>query len=645
MCGIAGYVTLDGAPVDREVLANMAASLRHRGPDGEGITIIDNVGLAHRRLSIIDLAGGTQPMCSADGTVWVIFNGEIYNYKELRAEFESRGHIFRTASDTETILAAYAERGEDCVSVLRGMFAFALYDTRRRLLLLARDRFGIKPLYYCDTGKAFVFGSEIKALLQHPGVKRELDPVAVSDYLTYLYVPGPRSIFRNVSKLAPGATLVWRDGTATLQRYWEPTFEGDADSLSEHEWAELVREAVHESVRLHMRADVPYGVLLSGGLDSSTLVAFMAAESSQPVRTYTVGFDEADFDERAHARRVAEYFGTRHTEAVLRPDGLGTLPRLVQEFDEPFADSTALPCFQIAEVVAKELKVCLSGDGGDEAFGGYDAYRLALKLQRLDRVPLGLRRLFLDPVLALYPRWLPGRGLLGFARRSFADRYVEIMCGFDNAGKAKVLTREFLRMVDGHDSYDLCRSLLADDGVDPLSRMQAADYRTYLPDDILVKSDRTSMSHSLELRVPFVDHEVFAVARQLPAGLKIRHGSVKRVLREAMKGLLPAATVGRSKRGFGVPLKRWLGGDLGRFATEVFSDPRTGQRGILCVPELMTLLRDELRGRRALTEEIWAALFLELWCRHYLDQPAHTPESRDLLGEAVPAYDAVSLEG
>ncbi len=623
MCGIAGYAVRDGAPIERQILARMAAALRHRGPDGEGIAVIGGVGLAHRRLAIIDLTSGEQPMASADGRLWITFNGEIYNYLELRAELEARGHSFRTTSDTETILAAYAEYGAECVLHLRGMFAFALYDAREDVLLLARDRFGIKPLYYCETNGALVFASELKGLLAHPAVPREIDPLAISDYLTYGYVPAERSIFRGISKLRPATILLRRRGRTELRTYWKPSFGGDREALSDGEWAERTRQTLAESVRLHMRADVPYGALLSGGLDSSAVVALMAQSSSQPLRTYTVGFEDSAFDERLYARQVAERFGTRHTEVVLRPDGLGALPELVEQFDEPFADASALPCFHIARVVARDLKVCLTGDGGDEAFGGYDAYRMALRLGALDRIPLRLRRLLLDPLLSVYPHWLSGRGLLGFARLGFTDRYIELMCGFDNGQKQRILTADFARAVADRDSYDVCRPLMLGDG--PLDRMQAADYRSYLPDDILVKADRTSMRHGLELRVPFIDAEVFDLARRLPPELRVRHGRGKHVLREAVKDLLPELNLERGKQGFGVPLRRWLGGDLGGFATEVFADPRTAQRGILNVAELLATVRHNAHARPRLDQEIWTALMLELWCRHYLDQAPAAP--------------------
>jgi asparagine synthase (glutamine-hydrolysing) len=619
MCGIAGYLTCDGAPVQPSILQGMAAALRHRGPDGEGVQIIHNTGLAHRRLAIIDLAGGAQPMANAEQTLWITFNGEIYNYRELRDQLSARGHVFQTSSDTETILNAYAEYGSDCVTWLRGMFAFALYDAPRRRLLLARDRFGIKPLYYYFDGRVLVFGSEIKALLQHPAVQRQLDPVAVSDYLTYLYVPSPRSILQNIRKLPPATVMEVYDGAIHLRRYWTPAFAPEDDSSSAGEWVERLRAALSESVRLHMRSDVPHGALLSGGLDSSTVVAFMAQQSAQPVSTYTVGFEEDDYDERQPAREVAAHFNTQHTEIVLSHEGLSLLPELIEEFDEPFADPSALPCLQIARVIARDVKVCLSGDGGDEAFCGYDVYQTAQRLQVLDRIPAALRRALLQPVLAVYPRWMRGRGLLGAARLGFADRYVELMCGFNNQGKRQVLTEGFAASVDDHDSYDICRRFLDDAGSDVLSRMQTADYHTYLPDDILTKADRSSMRHSLELRVPLIDHEVFDLVRRIPTALKIRHGGGKYLLRTAMQGILPAQTLQRRKKGFGVPLRSWLCGEFGDFAEEVFADRRTAQRGILRTGELMALLRDGRRGGRDLSNEIWAALVFELWCRHYLD--------------------------
>ncbi|MBI3784918.1 MAG: asparagine synthase (glutamine-hydrolyzing) [Deltaproteobacteria bacterium] len=619
MCGIAGYTNLDGAPVDASILQRMAGALRHRGPDGDGIHIADQTGLAHRRLAIIDLAGGTQPMSSSDARLWISFNGEIYNYIELQAELHKRGYAFRTSSDTETILNAYAEHGSDCVLSLRGMFAFALYDTKARRLLLARDRFGIKPLYYFTNDHVFVFGSELKALLQHPAVQREVDPEALSDYLTYLYVPAPRSILRGIRKLPAASLIEIQDGKVVERRYWTPTFEPTPDTLGEDEWIERLRSTLAESVRLHMRSDVPYGALLSGGLDSSTVVAFMAQQSTQPVSTYTVGFEESDFDERADARLISSHFGTRHTEVVLRHEGLSRLPELIEAFDEPFADPSALPCLQIAEVVARDLKVCLTGDGGDEAFAGYEAYRKALQLQALDRVPRVVRRALLQPLLAVYPRWLPPRGLFDMAVLDFADRYIELMCGFDNPSKRRILTPAFAELLDTHDSYDLCRRFLVDQRLDALSRMQNADYQTYLPDDILTKADRSSMRHSLELRVPLIDHKVFDLVRRLPRSLKIQAGTGKHLLRRAMEELLPPAALKRGKKGFAVPLQRWLSGELGALAEDVFRDRRTQQRGILESNELHGLLYDARRGHRDLSNEVWAALILELWCRHYLD--------------------------
>ncbi|HVM94774.1 MAG TPA: asparagine synthase (glutamine-hydrolyzing), partial [Candidatus Acidoferrales bacterium] len=404
MCGIAGYTTFDATPIEPAILHRMVAALRHRGPDGEGIHVSHNTGLAHRRLAIIDLAGGVQPMANIGAKLWITFNGEIYNYIELQHDLQQRGHLFHTNSDTETILNAYAHYGSDCVEVLRGMFAFALYDERERRLLLARDRFGIKPLYYFCDSRVLVFASELKALLHHPAIQREIDPEAVSDYLTYLYVPSPSSILRGIRKLPPATVLEVRDGKVHERRYWTPSFEPSTDSQDESEWIERLRHSLGESVRLHMRSDVPYGALLSGGLDSSTVVALMAQQSTQPVSTYTVGFEEDDFDERPDARLVACHFGTRHTEVLLRHQGLSLLPDLIEEFDEPFADPSALPCLQIAQVVARDLKVCLTGDGGDEAFAGYDAYRTALKLRRLDGIPRAVRRALLTPLLAVYPR-------------------------------------------------------------------------------------------------------------------------------------------------------------------------------------------------------------------------------------------------
>ncbi len=637
MCGIAGYLTLDNSEINPEILRNMAASLRHRGPDGEGIRIIGPVGLAHRRLSIIDLSSGDQPMANEDDSIWIIFNGEIYNYLELNQELEDRGHKFRTKSDTETILHLYEEKGMDCVSFLRGMFAFALYDQRNNLLMLARDRFGIKPLYYYYDEEKLIFGSEIKSLLQHPSIKTELDSIAVSDFFTYLYVPGPRSIFRHIQKLEPATILTVQNGALNLTHYWQPSFDqGQEIPISEEEWIERMEHVLRESVRLHMRSDVPYGALLSGGIDSSTIVALMAEESDRPIRTYSIGFDEQEYSELIYAREVARRFGTDHHECILRPDGLSVLPDLVTQFDEPFADSSALPCFHIAQLVSEDVKVCLTGDGGDETFGGYDAYQVALRLQLFNVIPQQLRQFLVNPILAVYPRWWLGKGILSFLPLTFEDRYTEIMCGFNNFEKERILTEDFVSSLNGYNSYQLFRSLFAQSKRwDILSQMQYVDFKTYLPDDIEVKIDRTSMFHSLELRVPFLDHIVMDLASQMPRSLKIRNGQGKYLLRKIMQPFLPPKILSRAKKGFSVPLKHWLGREFGKFAEEVFRDPVTRQRNILDVKGLLSLLYDEEYG------PLWflnygaaSTLMLLLWCGLLVGKKpleSYTPLGRSLL--------------
>jgi asparagine synthase (glutamine-hydrolysing) len=620
MCGIAGVFNLDGRPVERRLLEAMAAVQRHRGPDGEGLHLDGPVGLAHRRLAILDLEGGDQPMTTADGAAWIVFNGEIYNYVELRDELAARGHPLTTRSDTEVILHLYEEKGADCVRDLRGMFAFALWDPRRRLLLLARDRVGIKPLYYANAGGFVAFASELKGLLAHPGVRREPDRVALNEFMTLLYVPGPRTCFEGILKLPPAHTLTVTAEGAELRRYW--ALPEGTEERPEGAWREELEATLREAVRIHMRSDVPVGALLSGGIDSSLVVALASDAAGGPVRTFSVGFSEADMSELPYARQVAERYRTSHTEYVLEARKVADVPSLVAHFDEPFGDSSSIPCSHIAEVASRDVKVCLSGDGGDEAFAGYDAYPLARTLSRADLVPLAARRLLLGPIERLVPEWARGKGLLRFLTLPPADRYAEIMGSVDVSTRRWLLTPEFREATAEHHPYERIRALhAAHAGCDEVARLQRVDLDSYLPDDILVKSDRTSMLHSLELRVPLLDHKVLELAFRMPTPLKLRNGRSKWILRETFADRLPEAIRRRGKQGFGIPLSAWLRGDLQGWAREVFSDPRTRRRGVLDPAGLDRLLASHLRGARDLSNEIWSALVLELWFRERIDPP------------------------
>ena len=618
MCGIAGFIDFRDVPADQALLEEMSGALIHRGPDGQGFHRDGSTGLAHRRLSILDLEGGRQPMTTRDGKAWIVFNGEIYNFLELRRELEDRGHPFQTHSDTEVILHLYEEKGVDCVQDLRGMFAFGLWDPARRRLVLARDRVGIKPLYYYFDGSLLVFASELKSLLIHPGVPRQVDPAGISNYLTYQYIPAPRTPFVGIRKLLPAYLLIAENGRIEVRRYWR--LETHRENRSEEEWSEELVHTLREAVAIHMRSDVPVGALLSGGIDSSLIVALAAETGGETLRTFSVGFQEAAVSELPYAREVAHRYGTRHTEHILEPSSIHSVPALVSHFDEPFADSSAIPCSRIAEVAARQVKVCLSGDGGDEAFAGYEAYRVANRLSRLDLIPLALRRLAVGPLERHYPEWVKGKGLLRFMTLSRADRYAEIMGIVDLSTRDWLLTREFREATSEEHPYERIRSLYGSlEGLDEIARLQRIDMETYLPDDILVKTDRTSMLHSLELRVPLLDHQVLELAFRMPTSVKYRMGEGKRILKRAFAHYLPSKILGRGKQGFSIPLRVWLRGDWKELVHDVLTDSRTRQRGVLDPDGLTRLLKSYQRGNRDLGSEVWAALVLELWFRAKVD--------------------------
>jgi asparagine synthase (glutamine-hydrolysing) len=627
MCGIAGLLAFDGRPADPRLLEAMRDSLTHRGPDGEGAFRENGVGLAHRRLSILDLAGGAQPMTTTDGDAVIVFNGEIYNFVELRAALEGRGHPFSTHSDTEVILHLYEEQGPDVVGALRGMFAFALWDRRRRRLVLARDRVGIKPLYYAQDRSGLAFASEIKALLQHPGLPRDVDLRGLGDFLTYQYIPAPRTGFACIRKLPAGHLLVAEEGRVSIRRYW--SLPRDHPRRTQAEWEEELRATVDEAARLHMRSDVPVGALLSGGIDSSLVVAHAAAHADGPLRTFTIGFADRAFSEAPFARLVAQRYGTRHVEHVLEPQRIDDLPALVAHFDEPFGDPSAIPTSLITRIAARDVKVCLSGDGGDEGFAGYDAYLSARRLRPADGVPLAVRRALFGTIERRVPEWVPGKGLLRCLASDAAGRYAEIMGGVDEGTRRWLLHPDLLRATADEDPYALFRRLHASIAAgDEIERLQRLDVETYLPDDILVKADRTSMLHSLELRVPLLDHKVLELAFAMPTRLKIQGGRGKAILRRAFADRFPAEILRRGKQGFGLPLAAWLRGDLLGFVRDVFADARTRTRGIFDPRGLDRLLASHLRGRRDLSGEIWLALVLELWFRERVDSPVPATAAR-----------------
>jgi asparagine synthase (glutamine-hydrolysing) len=620
MCGICGVVAAerDGAP-DLEAVARMSGRLVHRGPDDDGTFHEGPVALAARRLSIIDLAHGHQPIANEDGSAVVVQNGEIYNYRELKRELEGRGHRFATGCDTEVLVHGYEEWGDEFVERLRGMFAIALWDQRRRRLLLARDRFGIKPLYYRHVGGSLSFASELKAMLEQPGFSREIDPKAVSAYLAFNSIPAPLTIFAEARKLPPGHLLSWEGGEVKTRRFARVgAVPGESPRRgSEDELAAELREVLDDSVRAHLVADVPVGVLLSGGVDSGGLAALASAHAGEPLRTFSIGFEEAGFDELSRARLVAERYGTDHHELILRAEAVELLPRLVEAFDEPFGDSSALPTYLVSQLAAEHVKTAMSGEGGDELFGGYYTYVADLLARRVGR---------LAPLAQPLAEALPSRhDRVGFDYK--AKRFARAAANadplerhhgwkeiFDPGARAELAGAK----ASAWDPLDLYRERYAETaGAEPLARMQDVDLGIYLVDDLLVKTDRLSMAHSLELRVPFLDQRVAEFAFSLPRRMKVRGFQKKRLLRQALAPLLPQEIVHGRKQGFSIPLAAWLRGPLEPFAREVLAPGAVERQGLLEPAAVTPILDRHVSGQEDLSRQIWGLMALTLWFDRY----------------------------
>ncbi len=619
MCGICGMAVAGrGAVADVEAVKAMNARLVHRGPDSEGVFHDGGVALAMRRLSIIDLEHGDQPISNEDGSITVVQNGEIYNYRELRGELERRGHRFATASDTEVLVHLYEEHGDGFVERLRGMFAIALWDARERRLLLARDRFGIKPLYYREAGGTLSFASELKALILQPGFSRQIDPQAVAAYLAFNSIPAPLTIFAEARKLPVGALAVWSDGKLTLTRYArpEPVPAGETRRRPAGELADELRETLRGSIRAHLVADVPVGVLLSGGVDSAGIVALAAGEQAAPVKTFSVGFEEASFDELDRARLVAERYRTEHHEIVLRPDAVELFPKLVEAFDEPFGDSSALPTYLVSELAAGEVKVALSGEGGDELFGGYYTYVADLLAPRIGRLAA-----LAAPLIERLPS-SDGKVSLDYKAKRFARGAHLPPLERHHAWK-EIFSRQLQASLlggrdPGWDPVDIYRERYAETaGAEPLARLQDVDLGIYLVDDLLVKTDRSSMAHSLELRVPFLDNEVATMALGLATPLKVRGLAKKRLLRQALAPLLPKEVLQGPKQGFSIPVAAWLRGPLQPFAREVLSAESISRQGWLDPGIVAGLLNRHCAGQEDLSRQLWGLIAFTLWFDRY----------------------------
>jgi asparagine synthase (glutamine-hydrolysing) len=624
MCGIAGIIAGDNAArmeIASEVRA-MCAEIVYRGPDDEGIYVDGTVGLGMRRLSIIDVSTGQQPIHNEDRTLWVVFNGEIYNFGELRRELEANGHTFYTNSDTEVIVHAYEAYGSDCVSRLRGMFAFALYDFRQRKLVLARDRLGKKPLHYAIHNGTLYFGSEIKSIIAVAPQLATMDRSALAEFFYCGYIPDPHTVFSAIKKLPQGHCLEFEDNSVRLTRYWDPKFVSTARPQSEY--LEQLEATLEDAVRMRLISEVPLGALLSGGVDSSTVVAMMARVSNRPVKTFSIGFTQTDSSEAEHARSVATRFGTDHHELVVDADLWNTLDILTGIIDEPLADSSVIPTYHVARMARKHVTVVLSGDGGDELFTGYDSYLTHYRRRHLGIIPRRVGPVYHKYLYPFIPLKLRDRKLAYNFVLNSRERFLSgkaVLPNYD--AELTILSPEFLRLV-AHDEppetifrthYDNCSS------TDPLSRMQYTDIKTYLPADVLTKVDRMSMACSLEVRCPLLDHVFVELAIRIPTSMKIRNGVGKYLLRcLATKLGVPSQTLDRPKQGFGLPLKHWFRNALRDDMAALLLEPRTLQRGYFRKSAIERLLSEHRRGERDHSSALWLLLSFELWHRNYLER-------------------------
>jgi len=641
MCGISGAVWTDPAQrIEHDTLVRMTDVLRHRGPDDEGFYSSDvkshhypgavaGVALGHRRLSIIDVAGGRQPLANEDETVWIVFNGEIYNFRDLHRRLEGSGHRFRTASDTETLVHLYEDEGVGFLEHIEGMFALAIWDANRRQLVLARDRLGKKPLVYREESGRLLFASELKSLLEAPDVPREIDPAAVDEYLTYQYVPHPNTIFRGIRKLPPAHYAVYRDGRLSIGCYWQPDFSREIRRPYADYSAEL-RELLTKAVEKRLQSEVPLGAFLSGGIDSSIIVALAQQLSHEPVKTFSIGFPVPEFDETSYARQVARHLGTDHREERVEPDCVAILPKLMWHYDEPFADSSAIPTYYVSQMTRQHVTVALSGDGGDELFAGYKRYLAVQLAGTIDRLPRALRGVLAGRYWQRLPSSPRQKSLVRQFKR-FAEglgkpsqrRYFEWMSTFNESQRASLYADDFLARLPDADPFDFLRSAFGRvPGRDPVSAASLVDLITYLPCDLMTKVDIASMAHGLECRAPFLDQRVVELAAAMPLSMKFRHWRGKRILLDTFGPMLPRALLSRSKMGFGVPLGHWFRHELRDFAREVLFDPATLSRGYFHPAAIQRLVDDHLSGVFNHGFRLWSLLVFELWQRQWVDVAA-----------------------
>lgn len=619
MCGIAGIVYFDTSrQVNLVDLQNMTDSISYRGPDDQGFYYEGNVGLGFRRLSIIDLNTGHQPFSFKERDLHIVFNGEIYNFQSLRSDLEKKGYIFNSVSDTEVILSLYAEYGTECLGMLRGMFAFAIWDNRKKTLFCARDRFGIKPLYYyCDHNR-FIFGSEIKELLFHADLDRTISIRALDSYFTYGYITSDLSIYSQINKLLPAHCLVLKPGESTkvnTRRYWDLPIEPDF-SKSENQWIVELEEILSESIKMHMISDVPLGAFLSGGIDSGSVVALMAKNSTRPVKTFSIGFKEKKFSELEYARLVASRYNTEHYEMIIEPESLGLLDRLVGAFDEPFADSSAIPTYYVSKFAREYVTVALSGDGGDELFAGYNSYR---KMQRIFKFNINsplINKYSWGILHKMMPEIVPGKGLTYYLSKN--KRNIGAFFSlWTEPERMNLFNRDLRTELNSYRSERIKEHILLNSvSGDFLTKMQELDIRTYMPDDILTKVDRVSMQNSLEVRVPLLDHKFVEHSFRIPSGLKLKGPSQKYIFKKAMRSHLPENILSHHKQGFGIPLKQWFNEDMKKYLHDVFFNKDAHAFEFLEKHYIRKIIQNHNAGTRDFSEKIWSLLFFETWLRN-----------------------------
>lgn len=626
MCGIAGFINKENSDIAKRerLLDAMCRTITHRGPDEQGTIIKNRAALGMRRLSIIDLKTGQQPIFDCTGNLAIVFNGEIYNFQELKKDLESRGHKFKTNSDTETIIHAFEEYGADCVNHLRGMFAFAIYDFAGESLFIARDRVGKKPLFYSLTEDGnFVFGSELKVLLEHGEISKKIDHSALDAYLTFGYVPEEFCIFADVKKLAPGTFLTFKDGEIKTEKYWDFKYQPIEVIKSEAEYIEILREKIKEAVRVRLISEVPLGAFLSGGVDSSCVVAFMSQILDKPVKTFSIGFNEDSFNELKFARIAAKHFNTEHHEFVVTPDLVDVVDELVWHFDEPFADSSALPTFMVAKMARRFVTVVLSGDGGDELFAGYTRYQTQQKRSGFDKLPKFVRQNLLQTISKKMAHNAKGKNYLYNASLDKIGRYIDSISHFGDLKKRELYSAEFQQNLNGSfgKSAEIYREFAESAAnISDVERLLYLDSKTYLPSDILTKVDRMTMANSLEARVPLLDHDLIDfVTRNIPSNLKLNGGETKYIFKKALEGIVPNEILYREKQGFGVPIGDWINNQLKTRIHETLTEKRTVERGYF-EPEYIKILLDEHhKNRRDHSHLLWILWMLELWHRRFVD--------------------------